>query len=72
MADDRARLDAHTVRVDTVLTDDHRVVQTLDTFGEVSRRVANVAAMQMDRGIREQLIRLGWTPPPDDGGGNGR
>ncbi|MHC2115213.1 hypothetical protein ACYPJF_06885 [Stenotrophomonas geniculata] len=65
-------LDAHTMRVDTVLTDDFRVVQTLDCFGEVSRRVANVALMQMDQGIREQLIRLGWTPPVDGGPANGR
>ncbi|HEL5316855.1 TPA: hypothetical protein UOJ24_001073 [Stenotrophomonas maltophilia] len=60
------------MRVDTVLTDDFRVVQTLDCFGEVSRRVANVALMQMDQGIREQLIRLGWTPPVDGGPANGR
>lgn len=72
MANDRSIRDAHMLRVDTVLTDDHRVLQTLDTFGEVSWRVANVAAMQMDKGIREQLIRLGWTPPPGNGGSNGR
>lgn len=72
MANGRSILDAHTVRVDTVLTDDYRVVQTLDSFGEVSRRVANVALMQMDQGIREQLIRLGWTPPADGGSAHGR
>lgn len=72
MANGRSMLDAHTMRVDTVLTDDFRVVQTLDCFGEVSRRVANVALMQMDQGIREQLIRLGWTPPVDGGPANGR
>lgn len=72
MANGRSILDAHTMRVDTVLTDDFRVVQTLDCLGEVSRRVANVALMQMDQGIREQLIRLGWTPPVDGGPANGR
>lgn len=72
MANGRSILDAHTMRVDTVLTDDFRVVQTLDCFGEVSRRVANVALMQMDQGIREQLIRLGWTPPAEGGPGHVR
>ncbi|HED4877229.1 TPA: hypothetical protein R4K21_003047 [Stenotrophomonas maltophilia] len=72
MADDRLHLNENRLRVDTVLTDDYRVVQTLDVFGEASRRVANVAAMQMDQGIREQLIRLGWTPPADGGPAYGR
>ncbi|HIE4291645.1 hypothetical protein I5U69_17605 [Stenotrophomonas maltophilia] len=72
MADSRKNLGERQLRVDTVLTDDYRVVQTLDVFGHASRRVANVAAMQMDQGIREQLIRLGWTPPADGGPPHGR
>lgn len=71
MSNDRSNLDSHLMRVDTVLTDDYRVIQTVDIFGEASRRVANVAVLQMDAGVREQLIRLGWTPPPGIGGGNG-
>ncbi|KAK6697373.1 hypothetical protein SNK04_014125 [Fusarium graminearum] len=63
MADARLHINENRLRVDTVLTDDYRVIQTLDVFGEVTKRVANVAAMQMEDGIREQLIRLGWTPP---------
>lgn len=72
MADSRKNLGERQLRVDTVLTDDYRVVQTLDVFGHASRRVANVGAMQMDQGIREQLIRLGWTPPADGGTTDGR
>lgn len=55
------------VRVDTSLTEDFRVIQKVDYCGEMTRRVANVAALQMEAGIREQLIRLGWTPPPGPG-----
>lgn len=72
MGDSRKNLGERRLCVDTVLTDDYRVVQTLDVFGHASRRVADVAAMQMDQGIREQLIRLGWTPPADGGGSHGR
>lgn len=72
MADSRKNLGERQLRVDTVLTDDYRVVQTLDVFGHASRRVANVAAMQMDQGIREQLIRLGWTPPAEGVPAHGR
>lgn len=72
MADSRDNHGEQRLRVETVLTDDYRVVQTLDVFGHASRRVANVAAMQMDQGIREQLIRLGWTPPADGEPAHGR
>ncbi|HHA2942815.1 hypothetical protein [Stenotrophomonas maltophilia] len=72
MADSRKNLGERQLCVDTVLTDDYRVVQTLDVFGHASRRVADVAAMQMDQAIRDQLIRLGWTPPADGGPAHGR
>lgn len=35
-----------------------------DPWGQITRRVANVAAMQMEEGIVAELISLGWTPPP--------
>lgn len=35
-----------------------------DPMGQITRRVANVAAMQMEEGIAAELISLGWTPPP--------
>ncbi|KAK6697336.1 hypothetical protein SNK04_014088 [Fusarium graminearum] len=72
MADARLHINENRLRVDTVLTDDYRVIQTLDVFGEVTKRVANVAAMQMEDGIREQLIRLGWTPPRVGRDGDGQ
>lgn len=72
MADSTKNLGDWRLCVDTVLTDDYRVVQTVDVFGHASRSVADVAAMQMDQGIREQLIRLGWTPPADGGPAHGR
>lgn len=52
-----------TISVKTDLLDDGRVVQTRDVMGETAFCLADVAAAQMDRAIREQLIRLGWTPP---------
>lgn len=52
--------------VKTDLLDDGRVVQTRDVMGEISMTLADVASAQMEAAVREQLIRLGWTPP---GGG---
>jgi hypothetical protein len=65
MRDWNPSLTDHRVLVQTALTDDHKVIQTIDMAGELSRRVANVAAAQMETAFREQLMRLGWTPPAD-------
>lgn len=54
------------ITVKTDLTEDGRVIQTLDMAGEVSKHVANVAAMQREAAFREQLIRMGWVPPEGD------
>ena len=41
-----------------------RVVQEIeDPMGNITRRVANLAAMQMEQAIVAELISLGWTPP---------
>lgn len=42
-----------------------KVIQELeDPMGNMTRRVADVAAMQMEQGIVAELTTLGWTPPP--------
>lgn len=46
-------------------TYDDRVVQTLDVLGEVTYRIAQVGAKQMDDAIRARLIELGWLPPEE-------
>jgi hypothetical protein len=43
----------------------HVVAQQLDVLGEISVRFIDVANAQFERAIRAELIRLGWTPPPD-------
>lgn len=39
-------------------------VDITDPIGQVTRRIADVAAATMEKAVREELIRLGWTPPP--------
>lgn len=56
------RADQMTIGVITQLTETG-VKQSIDFMGEVTTRIANVSAKQMDAGIREKLIELGWTPP---------
>ena len=42
---------------------DGRIFQEIeDVHGEIMRKVANVAAMQLDEAVRAKLISLGWMP----------
>lgn len=57
-------LDKHEYAVRTWLTDDFKVIQEMgDPTGGMVRRVADVAAAQVDAKFREGLIALGWAPP---------
>lgn len=59
-------LNKHEYAVRTWLTDDFKVIQEVgDPTGEMTRRVANVAAAQADAKFREGLIALGWAPPEE-------
>ena len=43
---------------------DGRVFQEIeDIHGQITRKVADVAALQLDEAVREKLISLGWMPP---------
>ena len=53
-----------TVRTGTLA--DGRIFQEIeDVHGEIMRKVADVAAMQLDEAVRAKLISLGWTPPEE-------
>ena len=44
---------------------DGRIFQEIeDVHGEIVRKVADVAAMQLDEAVRAKLTSLGWMPPP--------
>lgn len=49
------------INVDTNVFPGGLIEQTLDMMGAVTRKVINTQEAQ----IREALIMLGWTPPPD-------
>ena len=45
---------------------DGRIFQEIeDIYGQVTRRIADIAALQMDAAVRARLIELGWTPPKE-------
>lgn len=45
---------------------DGRIFQEIeDVHGGIVRKVADVAAMQLDEAVRAKLIELGWTPPEE-------
>lgn len=56
--------DKNTMTVSTWL-DESGVWQRRDVLGEVTHLYARICAAQMDAKIRERLIELGWTPPPE-------
>ena len=59
--------DFASMRVSTEIQPESLLIQqTVDIFGEQTRTFYNVVAEQRDAAIREVLIRLGWTPPPDN------
>lgn len=57
--------DQYKMSVNTCLTDDHKVVQDFDIVGSLCHRIFDVAAEQLDAGVRTQLQRLGWITPED-------
>jgi len=49
----------------STVTEEDRIIQKLDVLGEVSFRVAQIGARDMDKAIRDRLIQMGWLPPED-------
>ena len=39
------------------------VEQRIDFMGEITRRFVDVSSCQMEAGLRQKLVELGWTPP---------
>lgn len=39
--------------------------QQLDVMGTITHRFFNAANAAFEKDIREKLIELGWTPPPE-------
>lgn len=56
------------ITVKTELSEDFKILQTISSDDPVSTftaRLVDVAALQLENAIRTQLVRLGWTPPPE-------
>lgn len=56
---------SNTISMKTMLTNDG-FEQHLDILGTVSRKVANVLAIQADAAFRIKLVEMGWIPPAGD------
>ena len=50
-------------KIGTVGLDGKVTTQIEDPMGNITRRVADVAAAQADKAIAAELIALGWLPP---------
>lgn len=57
-------LDALTLKAEIEFTEDG-FFETASYLGEITKLYVNVRAAQFDKAVRDKLIELGWTPPPE-------
>lgn len=51
------------MRISTLVDGAGNVTQETDVFGDIRVRFYELTRLHLDDGIRQGLIRLGWTPP---------
>lgn len=58
------------IKIRTGYSDHDNIVfqEIEDIHGQIIRKSVDVAALQLDLAIRNRLINLGWTPPPNSEG----